>query len=94
MPTVTRTTADAEGRVTLPKGFVNAALVIEEVSDTELRIRHAAPQGGEVVFAEEAPPRPLSDVERDRFLDLLENPPPPTQAFVDAVARHKGRRGQ
>jgi hypothetical protein len=36
----TRTT-DAKGRVCLPKAFANATVIIERVSDTELRLRRA-----------------------------------------------------
>lgn len=33
MPTETRTT-DSKGRVSLPKGFANSAVIIEQVSET------------------------------------------------------------
>jgi hypothetical protein len=35
---------------------------------------------------------PLSDLDRDFFLDLLENPPEPTPAFLKAAAEYKRRR--
>ena len=90
MAAVTRTT-DAKGRVSLPKAFANATILIEQVSDTELRIRKAqvVPED-EIRFREEAA-TPLSDRDRDRFLALPDNPPPPNEALRRA-ARHKRRR--
>jgi hypothetical protein len=38
MGTKTRTT-DAKGRICLPKAFANASIIIEQVSETELRLR-------------------------------------------------------
>jgi hypothetical protein len=40
MDAETRTT-DAEGRVCLPRAFANATVVIEQISETELRVRKA-----------------------------------------------------
>jgi len=94
MPAETRTT-DAKGRVSLPKHFANATVLIEQISDTELRIRKARviPED-EVPFAEENV-RTLSARDSKRFLELLENPPPPTEALKRAAARAKAqvRRG-
>jgi len=36
---------------------------------------------------------PLSDRDRDIFLALLENPPPPKAALKKLVAKHKRRHG-
>ncbi len=74
----TRST-DAKGRISLPKAFANATVIIEQVSDTEVRIRKAVviPED-EVRFYEETA-TPLSDRDRDRFLDLLDNPPAATK---------------
>lgn len=68
----TRST-DAKGRICLPKAFANATVIIERVSETEVRIRKAVviPED-EVRFSEETA-SPLSD--RDRFLELLDGPP-------------------
>ena len=82
MHTETRTT-DAKARVVLPKAFANATVIIEQVSDTELRVRRAK------VIAEDE----LSDRDRDRFLSLIANPPAPTSALKKAASRHKARRG-
>lgn len=88
----TRTT-DAKARLVLPKTFANATVIIEQVSDTELRVRRAKVIAeDELAFAEESAP-PLSDRDRDRFLCLIENPPAPTPALKEAASRHKVRRG-
>ena len=80
MATIT-TTADPEGRINLPASFANKTVVIQEVSDTEIRIRTAetVPED-EVVFAEEIP-LILSDRDRDLFLAMLENPPEANEAL-------------
>jgi hypothetical protein len=86
----TRTT-DAKARVTLPRGFANATVIIERVSETEIRIRKARviPED-EMRFTEENR-SPLSDRDRDRFLDLLDNPLNTTLSaeplFVENVER-------
>ena len=85
----TRST-DAKGRVSLPKAFANATVIVEQVSDTEVRIRKAVviPED-EVRFSEETAST-LSDRDRDRFLDLLDNPPEANAAFRRAA----GKRGK
>lgn len=90
--TATRTT-DAKARVALPKTFANATVIIEEVSDTEVRIRKAQviPED-EIRFYEERV-APLSDRDRDAFLALLDHPPKPNKAFRRAAARYKARHG-
>jgi hypothetical protein len=81
----TRST-DSKGRVSLPKTFANATVIIEQVSENELRIRKArvVPED-EVRFVEESP-IPLSDRERERFLDALDNPPKPNSALRRLLA--------
>jgi hypothetical protein len=88
MTTLTRTT-DRKARVSLPKSFANATVLIEQVSDTELRIRKAQviPED-EVLFTEESA-RVLSDRDRDYFLALLDNPPPANEALKKLLARPK-----
>ena len=90
MSTLTRTT-DQKGRVSLPKAFANTTVIIEQISETELRIRKAQviPED-ELRFAEERR-TPLSDRDRDLFLDLLENPPPAKEALRKAAAEVKKR---
>ena len=91
MLTETRNT-DAKARLVLPRSFANATVIVEHVSETEIRVRRATGA------AEDAPPfaeelsAPLSDRDRDRFLELLANPPAATAALKKAAARHKARR--
>ncbi len=88
----TRTT-DAKGRLVLLKGFANAIVIIEQVSETELRVRRAKVVAeDELGFAEKFA-APLSDRDRDDFLSLISNPPAPTAALKKAASRHKARRG-
>jgi uncharacterized protein (DUF1778 family) len=86
-------TTDKKARVSLPGAFANATVVIEQVSDTELRIRKAqvVPED-EYRFPEEAV-TPLSDRDRDRFLAMLDNPPAPNEALRRAAAKHRKRHG-
>ena len=85
-------TTDAKARLVLPKSFANATVVIDQVSETELRVRRAkvVPED-ELPFREELAPL-LPDRDRDLFLDLLANPPAPTPALTGAAVRHKARR--
>lgn len=80
MAAETRTT-DNKARISLPKAFANCTVLLEQVSDTEIRIRKAKviPED-EIRFYEETC-APLSDRDRDAFLALLENPPPPNAAL-------------
>ncbi len=92
MPAETRTT-DAKARLILPKSFANATVIVEQISETEIRVRRAKVVAeDELPFAEETA-SPLSDRDRDRFLDLLANPPAPNPALQTAAARRKARRG-
>jgi uncharacterized protein (DUF1778 family) len=86
----TRST-DAKGRICLPRAFANSTLIIEQVSETELRLRKAVviPED-EVRFSEETA-IVLSDVDRDRFLNLLDNPPRANAALKRAATRHAKR---
>jgi hypothetical protein len=88
MATLTRTT-DKKARLSLPQAFANATVLIEQISDTELRIRKAQviPED-EIRFAEEVP-TVLSDRDRDLFLSLLDHPPRPTPALKKAARKHK-----
>jgi hypothetical protein len=88
----TRST-DAKGRVCLPKAFANATVIIDQISETELRVRKAVviPED-EVRFAEESV-SPLSDRDRDRFLEMLDNPPKANPALRRAAARAAKRHG-
>lgn len=86
-------TTDKKARVSLPSAFANATVVIEQVSDTELRIRKAqvVPED-EYRFPEESV-TPLSDRDRDLFLAMLDNPSSANEALRRAAARHRKRHG-
>ena len=88
----TRST-DAKGRVSLPKAFANATVIIEQVSETELRIRKArvVPED-EMRFAEEAP-IVLSEKDRQQFLQALDHPPKPNAALRLLMAGKVKKRG-
>ena len=79
--TILTYTTDEKARITLPKNFANSTVLVEQVSETELRIRKAGvnPED-DLPFVEEAM-TPLSDRDRDAFLALLDNPPPPNDAL-------------
>ena len=67
-------------------------MVVEQVSETELRIRRAkvVPED-ELPFCEELATR-LSNRDRDLFLDMLDNPAAPNAARVEEAVRHQVRR--
>jgi hypothetical protein len=81
---------DAEARVRLPNSFADSPVIVEQVSETEVRVRKAgvAP-ADDPPFAESL--RPLSDRDRDTFLTLLGRPPQPNAAFRRAADRHHRR---
>lgn len=90
MAAETRTT-DKKAGVTLPRAFANSIVIFEQVSDTEVRTRkvRVIPEEG-LRFAEELR-TPLSDRDRDLFLEMLENPPEPTETLRRAVAKYAKR---
>ena len=92
MPLETRTT-DAKGRISLPRSFANSTVIIEHVSDTELRIRKARVIPEDELRFEEESATMLSDTDRDRLLELLDQPPKPNAALRRAAARHMKRDG-
>ncbi len=89
MPVLTFTT-DEKARITLPKHFANSTVLVEQVSETELRIRKARviPED-DLPFIEEAT-APLSDRDRDVFLAMLDNPPPPNDALRRLLTSEQG----
>lgn len=91
--TETRST-DAKARVILPPGFAKSTVIIEQISEWEVRVRKAriVPED-EVVFSEEQRPK-LSDRDRDHILQLLDNPPVPTVALRKAVSQYQKRHGK
>jgi len=66
-----------------------------ELTDAQRQALQAAPGkpvevvDDEVRFYEEQPRAPLSDRDRDIFLALLDNPPPPNEALRRAWAKYK-----
>ena len=79
-------TADSKGRILLSNKLAHATLLVEQVSDTEYRVRLAKTiPVDETVFREELP-LVLSDEERDWFIRLLENPPAPNEALRKLLA--------
>src|SRR5947208_14083220 len=92
--TILTYTTDEKARIMLPKNFANSTVLIEKVSETELRIRKARviPED-DLPFIEEAM-APLSDRDRDVFLALLDNPPPPNDALRRLLTSGHGRQDQ
>jgi hypothetical protein len=92
--TILTYTTDDKARITLPKNFANSTVLIEKVSETELRIRKARviPED-DLPFVEEAM-APLSDRDRDVFLALLDNPPPPNDALRRLLTSGHGPQNQ
>lgn len=87
MPTSQTRTADERGRVTLPKGFANATVIVQQINESEVRIRLVSEEKGEQQQFVEEMITPLSNVDRDRFLELLETPPKPNAALKRAMAK-------
>ncbi len=82
---------DSKARISLPKAFANSRVLIDQISDTEVRIRKTKViSKGEMTF-EEKFREPLSDADRDMFLALLSNPPKPNAAIKRAVAKYRSR---
>jgi hypothetical protein len=93
MSTTTPRFTDKKGRLILPARFANSAVLVEEVSETELRIRKAVilPED-EVPFTEEKRP-PLSDEDRDFLISLLSAPPKANAALKKAAKEQRRRHG-
>ncbi len=91
MPSLTPRFTDKKGRLILPARFANSAVLIEEISETELRIRKAAivPED-ELPFTEEHRP-PLADEDRDFVLALLASPPKPNSSLKKAAREYRRR---
>ena len=91
MSSVTPRFTDKKARLVLPARFANSAVLVEEVSETELRIRKAIilPED-EVPFTEEQRP-PLTDEDRDFLLALLDAPPKANAALKKAAKKQRRR---
>lgn len=84
---------DDKGRVTLPKGFANATLLIERVSDVELVIRKAkviplSPGGNGEPLLEERPIE-LSAADQRAFLAALTALTAPNAALRELMGGSK-----
>ena len=84
---------DSKARVTLPGNFADSTVIVEQLSDTELRIRKAVVIPEEELRFQEEASTPLSDRDRDLFLDLLDNSPLPNEALLKAARKFKSRGG-
>jgi predicted DNA-binding antitoxin AbrB/MazE fold protein len=61
--------------------------------EVEILIRDLSSVGSAGDEFPEETPTVLSDRDRDRFLELLENPPPPNAALRKAIAAHRAQYG-
>ena len=87
----TRTT-DSKARLVLPKSFANSTVIIEQISDTEIRVRRAKVVAEDDLPFEEECDIKLSARDRERFVKALLKPPAPNAALKKAAARHKARK--
>ncbi len=83
---------DSAARVVLPKGFAKATVTLEEISESEVRIRKTGESAQEPEFAEETITT-LSDRDRDLFLKLIEAPPSPNGALQTAINEYRKQHG-
>jgi len=93
MSAPTRRFTDKKATLILPARFASSAVLIEEISETELRVRKAAilPED-ELPFTEESR-RPLPDLDRDFVLALLANPPAANSRIKKAAREYRRRHG-
>lgn len=84
-------TADSKGRIALP-GFANATLIIEQIDETEYRVRRARviPEK-DLHFHEEDFPLQLTAAEGAQVVEALKKPPTPNRAAKRAARRFKER---
>jgi uncharacterized protein (DUF1778 family) len=83
--------ADNKGRISLP-GFANATVILEAISPNEFRVRKAEVIAKDDLHFPEAHVI-LSERDARRFLETLENPPPPNAAARKAAKRFKKHYG-
>jgi uncharacterized protein (DUF1778 family) len=79
---------DSKARLTLPRSFANSTVLIEVRNENEIVIRKAKV----IPLTEEPETITLSKVDWDRFVELLENPPAPTEA-LKALMTEDGPKG-
>jgi hypothetical protein len=93
MALVTRST-DAKGRISLPKAFANSTVIIEQLSENELRIRKARVIPEDELRLPEESPISLSERDRKRFLHALDPPPkrkPTVRRLMSGAPKAKKR---
>jgi hypothetical protein len=93
MPSPEMQVADAQARVTLPAMFAEAAVTVEIVSPSEIRIRKVGSADDFSPALAEESSAVLSNRDRDRFLELIDSPPPANVALRQAMAEHQRRNG-
>ena len=93
MSSMTPRFTDKKARLILPARFASSAVLVEDVSENELRIRKAVilPED-EVPFTEENRSA-LSDEDRDFVLSLLAAPPKANADLQKAAREHRRRHG-
>jgi hypothetical protein len=88
---------DHKARINLPQSFANAAVILEQVSDTEIRIRKAGaiPANQLPLYCREsADPALLSQRDWELLQQLKDNPPEPNQVLRRAAARYHSQTGR
>ena len=85
-------TTDNKARISLPKAFANATVIVEQISESEIRIRKAKVIPEDEFY--EAWPLTLSERDRDLFLALLENPPPANKNLRRAIKEYQKHHGK
>ncbi len=93
MSSMTPRFTDKKARLILPARFASSAVLVEEVSENELRIRKAVilPED-EVPFTEDNRSA-LSDEDRDFVLSLLAAPPKANADLQKAAPEHRRSHG-
>lgn len=85
--------ADNKGRIAIP-GLAGATVLVDQVSETEYRVRKAQVIPEDELTLLEEKPIVLSDKDRDIFLAALDRPvKKPNAAMRQAMKKHKARHG-
>jgi uncharacterized protein (DUF1778 family) len=87
MPTETRKT-DKRGRVRLPRGFENATVLIEQLSETEVIVRLARVLTEDLARLYEERVIVLSERDWANFTAALTRPPRPNEALRRLMQGH------
>lgn len=93
MPAVTPRFTDKKARLILPARFASSAVLVEEVSETELRIRKAVVLPEDDVPFTEMKRLPLPDEDRDFVLSLLAAPPKANAALKKGAKAYRRGHG-